>query len=173
MVTSFPFTIHETVPASVAFLVNSVGPLIVILIVTLVFVPRSSVRKGTPTSMIWRRKLWELHIGWLGLGLSVALAWFITSAMKNMFGKPRPDLLSRCDPDLENVGQYIVGGVASRSGNGQLVSASICKSTDIPKLRDGFRRFPSGHSSSSSAGKLGKDPFLFLVASYSRPPGKA
>lgn len=117
-------------------------------------VPGRTVPKGTPKSLVWKRKLWELHAGWLGLGLSVASAWFITQGMKNLFGKPRPDLLARCQPDLANVAQYVVGGIANVSSNGQLVSAAICKNTDDAVLQDGFRSFPSGHASSSTAGLL-------------------
>ncbi len=74
--------------------------------------------------------------------------------MKNLFGKPRPDLLSRCQPDLANLSQYIVGGIANVSSNGQLVKATICKNPDRALLDDGFRSYPSGHSSSSAAGLI-------------------
>jgi hypothetical protein len=119
---------------------NSVLPICVVLFVSLVFVPGSTVPKDTPRSLVWKRKLWELHVGWLGLGLALASAWFITNGMKNLFGKPRPDLLDRCQPDLENVAKYVVGGLVGRTENGQLVSAAICTSTDKDKLDDGFRR---------------------------------
>jgi len=91
-------------------------------------------------------------MGWLGLGLSVIASWLITNGMKNMFGKPRPDLLARCQPDLDNIARYIVGGIANSSSNGLLVSANICQNTDKALLDDGFRSYPSGHSSSAAAG---------------------
>src|SRR5205085_329275 len=97
---------------------------------------------------------WELHMGWLGLGLSIISTWIVTNGMKNLYGKPRPDLLSRCDPDIENVAKYLVGGFASSSMNGQLVSHLICRNTDSDILDDGFRSYPSGHSSSAAAGML-------------------
>ena len=94
-------------------------------------------------------------MGLLGLGLSVIAAWFITNAMKNLFGKPRPDLLSRCEPDLENLAKYIIGGLKGTSTtSGQLVSPDICKNPDKAKLDDGFRSYPSGHSSSAAAGLI-------------------
>ncbi|EON97884.1 putative pap2 domain-containing protein [Phaeoacremonium minimum UCRPA7] len=151
---SFPYTEHETVSAPIAFVINTVGPVVIIFIIALVLVPGRTVPKGTPKSLVWKRKLWELHAGWLGLGLSVASAWFITQGMKNLFGKPRPDLLARCQPDIANIAQYVVGGIANVSSNGQLVSAAICKNTDDSVLQDGFRSFPSGHASSSTAGLL-------------------
>ncbi|KAL1883887.1 hypothetical protein VTK73DRAFT_7675 [Phialemonium thermophilum] len=151
---SFPFTIHETVPAWVAMIANTVAPIIIIIVISLVFVPGRTVPLGTPKALVWKRKLWELHMGLLGLGLSLISAWFITNGMKNMFGKPRPDLLSRCQPDIAHVSQYVVGGIANISSNGQLVSADICKNPDKSLVDDGFRSYPSGHSSSSAAGLL-------------------
>lgn len=151
---SLPFTTKETVPMVLAACLNTGLPIIIVAFIALVFVPGSTVPPGTPKSMIWRRKLWELHAGLLGLGLSVVGTWFVTNAMKNMFGKPRPDLLARCQPDLENLAQYIVGGIANTTSNGQLVSHEICQNPDKATLEDGFRSFPSGHASSSSAGLL-------------------
>lgn len=139
---------------------NAGIPIVIILVVALIFVPGPTVPKGTPKSLIWKRKLWELHTGWLGLALALMGAWFITNGMKNLFGKPRPDLLSRCHPDLENLTQYIVGGYSNTSSNGQLVSADICKNTNKKILDDGFRSYPSGHSSSAAAGLIYLSFFL-------------
>lgn len=131
----------------------------IILIVVLIFVPGPTVPKGTPKSLIWKRKLWELHTGWLGLALSLVGAWFITSGMKNLFGKPRPDLLSRCEPDYANrEAYYVLNGTLGDLGG--LVYATICKNTDKDKLDDGFRSYPSGHSSSAAAGLIYLSFFL-------------
>ncbi|CAJ2513435.1 Uu.00g015540.m01.CDS01 [Anthostomella pinea] len=165
---SFPVTEHETVTSALLLVCNAVIPIAVILVVTLVFVPGPTVPEGTPKSLIWKRKLWELHIGWLGLALSLAAAWFITSGMKNLFGKPRPDLLIRCQPDVANVAKYIVGFATPADDgtlnggiyNGQLVSGDICKNPDTAFLNDGFRSYPSGHSSSSAAGLIYLSLFL-------------
>ncbi|KAK3383885.1 PAP2 superfamily-domain-containing protein [Lasiosphaeria ovina] len=151
---SFPFTVHETVPLWLLLICVVLAPIVLVAIISLVFVPGSTVPQGTPKAMIWRRKLWELHAGLLGLALSIVAAWLITNCMKNLFGKPRPDLLSRCQPDLANLNQYIVGGIANSSSNGQLVDANICKNPDKSTLDDGFRSYPSGHSSSSAAGLI-------------------
>lgn len=145
---------HQTVSPLTLVLANTFAPAVIIAIVALVFVPGSTVPRGIPSSLIWKRKLWELHTGWLGLGLSLASAWFITNGIKNLCGKPRPDLISRCQPDLANLAEYIVGGIANTTSNGQLVSGAICKNSDNALLQDGFRSFPSGHSSSSAAGTL-------------------
>ncbi|KAK7988185.1 lipid transporter atnI [Apiospora arundinis] len=165
---SFPFTVKETVDSKLLLICNAIIPIVVILFVALVFVPGNTVPKGTPKSLIWKRKLWELHTGWLGLALSLTGAWFITSGTKNLCGKPRPDLLSRCQPDLDNLQQYIIGGTANvgnLTGLGQLVSANICKNPDVKLLEDGFRSYPSGHSSSSAAGLIYLS--LFLASKFS------
>lgn len=78
--------------------------------------------------------------------------WFIINGLKNICGKPRPDLLARCQPDIQNVARYVVGGISNITSNGQLVSAAICTNSDTAMLNDGFRSYPSGHSSSSAAG---------------------
>ncbi|KAJ4295757.1 hypothetical protein N0V88_004459 [Collariella sp. IMI 366227] len=154
---AFPYTEHETVPVWLAMVIAVLGPIVIITIVCLVLVPGSTVPPGTPKSLIWKRKLWELHMGFLGLALSCIAAWFVTNAMKNLFGKPRPDLLDRCEPDLENLSKYIIGGLKNlktATTAGQLVSPDICKNPDKDKLDDGFRSYPSGHSSSASAGLI-------------------
>lgn len=123
--------------------------------------PGSTVPKNTSQAYIWKRKLWELHVGWLGLLMAVGSSFFFVSGIKNMCGKPRPDLLSRCQPDLANAAQYIVGGL-----NGtRLYSGDICQQADSHKLDDGFRSYPSGHSAASAAGLLYLS--LFLASKFS------
>ena len=97
----------------------------------------------------------------MGLGLSLATAFFFTQGMKNLSGKPRPDLLARCKPDLSNIAAHVVGSYASGfSPEWVLVSSSICQQTDKALLDDGFRSFPSGHSSMSWSGLLYLSLFL-------------
>ncbi|KAK6193916.1 hypothetical protein LQW54_011983 [Pestalotiopsis sp. IQ-011] len=155
----FKYTEHETVSSALLLTCNAAIPIAIILIVTLIFVPGPTVPKGTPQSLIWKRKMWELHAGWLGLAMSLCGAWFITSGMKNMFGKPRPDLLSRCMPDYDNVAKYFVIN-GTHGGLSGLVSADICTNPDSALLDDGFRSYPSGHSSSAAAGLIYLSFFL-------------
>jgi membrane-associated phospholipid phosphatase len=97
----------------------------------------------------------DLVAGWMGLALSVAMAFFFTQGLKNLFGKPRPDLLARCQPDMNNIAQHAVSSYAAAfSPEWVLVSSSICQQTDKALLDDGFRSFPSGHSSMSWSGLL-------------------
>lgn len=157
---SFPFTEHETVPNKLLFILCGVLPTAVVLVVTLVLVPGRTVPKGTPAAVIWKRKLWELQISWLGLLMAVGSAWFFVSGLKNMCGKPRPDMLARCKPDMANADKYIVGGYQIQGANGHLYSAAICTETDQSKLWDGFRSYPSGHSAASAGGLIYLSLFL-------------
>lgn len=70
---------------------------------------------------------------------SVILTCFITDVIKNAVGRPRPDLISRCKPALG-------------TPKDELVTISVCTETDHHTLHDGWRSFPSGHSSLSFAG---------------------
>ncbi|KAF5986898.1 diacylglycerol pyrophosphate phosphatase [Fusarium coicis] len=157
---SYPFAEHELVPAYLLFILAIGVPFVIVAVVSLIFVPGPTVPKGTPKTLIWQRKLWELHVGVLGLVLSLTLSWFFTSSMKNLFGKPRPDLLARCDPDWKNIDKYVVGGFKWQSMTGQLVSADICQQTDKYKIDDGFRSYPSGHSSSAAGGLIYASLFM-------------
>ncbi|KAL7942339.1 acid phosphatase/Vanadium-dependent haloperoxidase [Trichoderma barbatum] len=161
---SFPFTEHETVPDWLLFVLSCAVPAGIIVVVSIIFVPGATVPKNTPASLVWKRKLWELHIGLLGLLMSVACGFFFISGIKNMCGKPRPDLLSRCLPDIENASKYLIGGFQGESklgsGIGQLYSADICQQTDKAKLNDGFRSYPSGHSACAAGGLLYLSLFL-------------
>jgi hypothetical protein len=86
---SFPYVNKEKISTATLILCGLVAPVVIIFLVTISLVPGPTVPKSTPRALIWRRKLWELHTGWLGLALSLASAWLITDGMKNLFGKPR------------------------------------------------------------------------------------
>lgn len=156
----FPYDKSEAVPFWLCAVLVIIFPIVVILLVTLIFVPGATVPRHTPGALIWKRKMWEFHISFMGFALAHIIAFFFTQGMKNLFGKPRPDLLGRCQPDLDNASDYVVGGYAGESMMGQLFSASICQQTDKSVLDDGFRSYPSGHSSSSAAGLIYLSLFL-------------
>lgn len=89
----------------------------------------------------------------MGLALSLATAFLVTQGMKNLFGKPRPDLLSRCQPDLSRgaIAKAAVNPVGEIfNENWVLVTSAICTQTDADLLKDGFKSFPSGHASCKS-----------------------
>jgi len=123
-------------------MVSVAFPLVVIILWTMVIdglfshhkkeaARRGYLRRGVYTI---RERLWEMNAGFLGLGLSVAAVITIVGALKNLTGKPRPDLIARCQPDPTWV-QPIVG----------LTSREKCTGDRIA-IRDGFKSWPSGHT---------------------------
>ncbi|OWZ26749.1 hypothetical protein C349_06836 [Cryptococcus neoformans var. grubii Br795] len=84
-----------------------------------------------------RRSFWDGHNGILGLILGLGLTATFTNIVKITVGRPRPDLFARCilPPDL-----------TSNPVHG-LTSWTVCTTTDDGRLNEGFRSFPSGHSS--------------------------
>jgi membrane-associated phospholipid phosphatase len=151
---SYPYVESDEISTALLVVLALILPAIVIAIVTALFVPAFS-RSSIRDQKYWKRKLWEFNAGWMGLGLSFALAFFITTGIKNLIGKPRPDLLARCQPDLNDVAAHVVGGYGQDiSQRWTLVSSSICTTTDKKRLDEGFRSFLSGHSSMSWSGLL-------------------
>ena len=72
----------------------------------------------------------------------------VTEGLKDLYGKPRPDMLSRCNPDLSDIAAHVVGGLGQElPGAPILVSWTICQNTSRSLSRDGFVSFPSGHAS--------------------------
>ncbi|KAK9467985.1 phosphatidic acid phosphatase type 2/haloperoxidase [Lipomyces arxii] len=94
-------------------------------------------------------RLWEVNVGILGLALSVTLSNVITISLKGIVGRPRPDSIARCMP---------APGSADATPYG-LSTIDICTQTDIMILNEGFRSWPSGHSSAAFSG-------LFYLALY-------
>jgi hypothetical protein len=80
--------------------------------------------------------------------LANGAAYVITGTFKNAIGKPRPDLIDRCQPSVTSDPQPF-----------GLSNSTICKQTDKNLLNDGFMSFPSGHSSTSFSG-------LFYLSLY-------
>ncbi|KAI4727981.1 acid phosphatase/Vanadium-dependent haloperoxidase [Aureobasidium sp. EXF-10728] len=151
---SYPYVEHDEISTALLVVLSLVLPAIVIAVVTLLFVPAFSLSR-LRDQRYWKRKLWEFNAGWMGLGLSFALAFFITTGIKNLIGKPRPDLLARCQPDLNDIAAHVVGGYGQDiSQKWTLVSSSICTQPDQKVLNEGFRSFLSGHSSMSWSGLL-------------------
>ena len=89
--------------------------------------------------LLTRSAVHKAHVTLLGLFISLILTSFVTDVIKNAVGRPRPDLIDRCKP---------AKGTASH----QLVTWKVCTETDHHTLHDGWRSFPSGHSSFAFAG---------------------
>lgn len=87
----------------------------------------------------------------MGLALALASTWTATQGLKALIGKPRPDLLARCNPDVARIAEFTVGGLGeSVRGAATLVSWEICRDRSSSLRIDGFASFPSGHSSCES-----------------------
>jgi membrane-associated phospholipid phosphatase len=149
---SLPYSENETISDTVLITVSVLGPAAIIGIVCLVFVLEPTAAKATPFLRTFWLKAWEANTAWLGLGVSLSGTFLVTQGLKDIYGKPRPDLLGRCQPDLSKVAQFAVGGLGLHLGEAPIfVDSRICKQTDVGVLSDGFGSFPSGHASFSFA----------------------
>lgn len=155
----YPFAEHERVPVMWLCVYVILAPAAIIALYTMVIdglfshqTPMPSNRTGIKRlsgRYRFKDRLWELNCGILGLGLSIGAAFTITGALKNAIGKPRPDLISRCIVDQSKINTTLYA----------LQTIDICTQTDNYILQDGFKSFPSGHSSVSFAG-------LFYLSIY-------
>jgi hypothetical protein len=96
-------------------------------------------------------RLRDLNTSLLGLSVSLATATVVLN-IKNLAGRPRPDFLDRCEPDVENIAAYAAGPSygLSVSDRWVLVTRDICQA-DWRDVNDGFRSFPSGYATSKFA----------------------
>ncbi|KAJ5145471.1 uncharacterized protein N7515_000035 [Penicillium bovifimosum] len=159
---SYPHT-QETVTTKTLLLVCLFAPAVLIFLGAWLLIPATATASTQspstvpkpPAAKYIRRKFWEWNAGWMGLGLALAGSWAATQGLKVLVGKPRPDLLARCDPDLARIAEFTVGGLGDRvRGGATLVSWEICRTTSKSLSRDGFASFPSGHASFSFAGLI-------------------
>ncbi|KAF2132132.1 lipid phosphate phosphatase-like protein 1 [Dothidotthia symphoricarpi CBS 119687] len=151
----YPFAKKERVPVP-WLCVYVVGiPAIIIAFYTLVIDGLFSHQTPMPASRAglkrmsgryrFKDRLWELNCGILGLGLAVGAAFTVTGALKNAIGKPRPDVIDRCNMKDHWPADW---GVA----NFTLATVAMCNQPSNYILQDGFKSFPSGHSSTAFAG---------------------
>ncbi|TXT11683.1 uncharacterized protein COLE_02093 [Cutaneotrichosporon oleaginosum] len=118
-----PYAEHERIPVWSLALIAGVFPAVVII-----------------ASGSLMRSPWDVHSGLLGLVLCLALGVTFTQIIKITVGRPRPDLFSRCQLPQDLTSNPIHG----------LTAWTACTRTD--KLQEGFRSFPSGHSSFAWSG---------------------
>ncbi|PHH63922.1 hypothetical protein CDD81_5370 [Ophiocordyceps australis] len=130
---SYPHADHERVTSSMGFVYGFFVPFILLSAWNLLH-PRSSVFK--------------LQASLISLSISALVTLCITDTVKNLVGRPRPDLLARCQPDRASLQP------------GVPLSIDVCTTPHDASLHDGWRSFPSGHSSFSFAG-LGYLSFFF------------
>ncbi|POO01912.1 Lipid phosphate phosphatase [Trema orientale] len=85
----------------------------------------------------FRRDVYDLHHAILGLLFSVLITGVITDAIKDAVGRPRPNFFWRCFPDGIGAFDPVTGDV-------------IC-SGDKAVIKEGYKSFPSGHTSCKSS----------------------
>ncbi|KAI9627772.1 hypothetical protein H4Q26_017209 [Puccinia striiformis f. sp. tritici PST-130] len=125
----FSHALHERVPVPLLGILSILIPALLIIL----------------TSQALLRSSWDTHIGLLGLALSLSLTLAVTTSVKITVGRPRPDMLSRCQPGVNAVN---AGAPSYGLSNSSICTAPI----DSRDFQDGFRSFPSGHSSVAFAG---------------------
>ncbi|QIX01410.1 hypothetical protein AMS68_006927 [Peltaster fructicola] len=90
-------------------------------------------------NLLFRLDAHKAHVTILGLAISIITTSFLTDVFKNLIGRPRPDLIARCSP-------------IPATPHDELVTIAVCTETNHHLLHDGWRSFPSGHSSFAFAG---------------------
>jgi len=121
----FTYTEHEKVPIWLVVIIAFVTPFLMIASIS-----------------IFSKNLLDFHHGTLGLTLALSLTLMFTDVIKITVGRPRPDFIDRCQPKSGSHDAPVYG----------LSSSTICTWTDHAIIKDAFRSFPSGHSSTSFAG---------------------
>ena len=146
---SYPYREKAKVSLGVFVFLSIVLPVAVIVIVSLLV--QNPALSSSDTRERRQQKLWELNASLLGLGVSLATATIIFTGVKNLSGKPRPDFLARCNPDVRNGAAHKVGGYGQAvSELWVMVDGGICQQADKLWLNDGFRSFPSGYATSET-----------------------
>lgn len=148
---SYPYRENAKVSLELFIFLSVILPTAVIVIVSL-FVPNPTTSSSN-TRERQQPKLWELNASLLGLCVSLATATIVLTGVKNLTGKPRPDFLARCNPDLGKAAAHKVGGYGQAvSDLWVMVDGGICQQEDKAWLNDGFRSFPSGYATIAFAG---------------------
>lgn len=120
---SYPHAVVERVPPLWMFAYGGGIPLLTIVV----------------WALITRPGFHQAHVSILGLVVSLLLTMFLTDGIKNSVGRPRPDLIARCKPKEDTPSHA-------------LVAIEVCTETNRRVLQDGWRSFPSGHSSFAFSG---------------------
>ncbi|PWN36715.1 acid phosphatase/Vanadium-dependent haloperoxidase, partial [Meira miltonrushii] len=121
------YATHERVSVGLLAVLAFVIPLVIMAVVSLGI----------------SRSVWDFHAGFLGLVVAHAFTLTATTIIKVCVGRPRPDFIDRCQPRAGSVNASPYG----------LATQAVC-TTDVTShlIQDGFRSFPSGHSSTAFAG---------------------
>ncbi|KAL4863595.1 hypothetical protein BDV12DRAFT_26308 [Aspergillus spectabilis] len=119
----YPFALAERVPVLWSIIYAGLIPFLMLIVWAAILRPNPH----------------KVQVTILGFLTALMLTSLLTDIIKNAVGRPRPDLISRCMPRK--------GTPAST-----LVSWTVCTQTNEHILQEGWRSFPSGHSSFSFGG---------------------
>lgn len=85
--------------------------------------------------------LWDFHMAILGSYGSCAAQLLLVVIIKNIAGVARPDFLSRCKPDYRDLDLNLENPLNA------IYTDLICQEPSVLLINEGYRSFPSGHSS--------------------------
>lgn len=160
----YPYAVKERVPVPLLYVCAIIAPAVIIALYALVLDALLQRRRarGRDDVLSFKERLWEANCGILGMLLASGSAFVITMVLKNAtgkqdytksgigsgiqfglqyVGKPRPDFISRCQPDVKTFEDVYISSPLGLS------NSSICTWTDKAIIKDAYRSFPSGHSS--------------------------
>ncbi|KAJ2959405.1 hypothetical protein NQZ79_g5148 [Umbelopsis isabellina] len=121
----YPYSATERVNLTALMIIAIVAPFVIICLIAGAI----------------KRSFHDLHNGVLGLFFALTFTLMFTDVLKITIGEPRPDMLARCQPAPN-----------TQSPAEALLNISICTTPYDSTFQDGFKSFPSGHSSFSFAG---------------------
>lgn len=82
------------------------------------------------------QNLWNWYLSILCNATLISFQLLIVCVLKNITGLPRPDMFARCIPYTDTpLPEFTLSNV------------TVCSNTNTVMLYEGFRSFPSGHSS--------------------------
>lgn len=124
---------HAYIPESQSYAPIGYLIIVVAIITPIIIIVMSYLMSKTESS---RRKYWEVHCAFLATLGSISCQLAVVVMIKNTAGVPRPDFLERCIPNYQLA-----------LPKDTLASVNICLQGNQAIINEGFRSFPSGHSS--------------------------
>ncbi|CAI5760815.1 unnamed protein product [Candida verbasci] len=127
----YTFFNQVTIPVGLLVLISGVLPVLQFVLFAFII----------PASLT--RRLWDLFAGCLCLLGAQATQLMTVVLLKNITGLPRPDMIERCEPFFTDVIPLT-----------QLSTVEVCTQENWNLVQEGFRTFPSGHSSTVFCGMI-------------------
>jgi diacylglycerol diphosphate phosphatase/phosphatidate phosphatase len=140
----YRYAAHERVSDLLLYVYSVVIPVGIITIVLFIEWLFSRRRNTSRERRGWDKMSREILVPSLALLAAVASSYALVSVFKKAIGKPRPDLIDRCQPRP--------GPLKGMLPQFRLANVTICGQLDKSVLDDGFASFPSGHSCTAFTG---------------------